>query len=145
MGKKAIVIALAVVVLLLGGGGGATYLLLGGGGPASAPAEPNPGYVDFASLSKPVIRDGRLRHYVHLAVTLELFDEDDVALVEDKVPALRDAFLRALYRAPEAGGTAPGEPDLDDIKARLLEIANQVAGEGVVRAVLVTRTQRGAA
>ncbi len=144
MGKKGIVIALAAV-LLLGGGGGAAYLLLGGGDLSLAPAEPNPGYVDFASLSKPVVRDGRLRHYVHLAVTLELFDEDDVDLVEDQVPALRDAFLRALHRAPEAGGAAPGEPDLDDIKARLLEIANQVAGAGVVRAVLVTRTQRGPA
>jgi flagellar FliL protein len=144
MGKKGIVIAL-VAVLLLGGGGGAAYLLLGGGGLASAPAEPNPGYVDFASISKPVVRDGRLHHYVHLAVTLELFDEDDVDLVEGHIPALRDAFLRALFRAPEAGGAAAGEADLDDIKARLLEIANQVAGEGVVRAVLVTRTQRGPA
>ena len=144
MGMKGIVIALAAV-LLLGGGGGAAHLLLGGGGMSLAPAEPNPGYVEFASMAKPVIRDGRLRHYVHLAVTLELFDENDVELIEGKVPALRDAFLRALYRAPEAGGVAPGEPDLEDIKARLLDIANQVAGEGVVRAVLVTRSQRGAA
>ena len=144
MGKKGMVMALAAV-LLLGGGGGAAYVLLGGGGLAFAPAGPDPGYVDFVSLSKPVVRDGRLRHYVHFSVTLELFDEDDVDLVEDKIPALRDAFLRALYRSPEAGGAAPGEPDLDDIKARLLEIANQVAGEGVVREVLITRTQRGPA
>ncbi|MCZ6523914.1 MAG: hypothetical protein O7A68_08625, partial [Alphaproteobacteria bacterium] len=102
MGKKGIVIALAAV-LLLGGGGGAAYLLLGGGGLSLTAAEPNPGYVAFASMSKPVVHDGRLRHYVHLAVTLELFDEDDVDLVEDQVPALRDAFLRALHRAPEAG------------------------------------------
>ncbi|MCZ6523734.1 MAG: flagellar basal body-associated FliL family protein, partial [Alphaproteobacteria bacterium] len=102
-------------------------------------------YVAFASMSKPVVHDGRLRHYVHLAVTLELFDEDDVDLVEDKVPALRDAVQRARHRAPEAGGAEPGEPDLDDIKGRLLELANQVAGTGVVRAVLITRTQRGPA
>jgi len=137
------VIALAAL-LLLGGGGGA-YLLLGGADAGAEPAEPNPGYVELRSLSRPVLRDDRLRHYVHLSVTLELFDADDVLLVEGQIPALRDAFLRALFRAPERGGDDLADPDLEELKARLLELANQVAGEGIVRKVLVIRTQRGPA
>jgi hypothetical protein len=109
------------------------------------PSEPTPGYVELRSLSRPVRRDGQLRHYVHMAVTLELFDEDDVPLVVGRIPVLRDAFLRAMFRSPESGGDGFGDPDLEEVKARLLEIAKQVAGEDIVRKVLVTKTQRGPA
>lgn len=139
MDKKKIVIAL-VAMLLLGGGGGGAFLFLGDVDLGARFSAPDPAFVELPTLSRPVFRDNELQSYVHMAVTLELFDKDDKIMVERLIPLLRDAFLRSMSRAPERA-----EDDLNKVKASLLEIANQLAGEGVVRGVLVIRTIKGPA
>ena len=145
MRTKWLLVGGAVLSLVLAGGG-ASYLFLGGSEtPKAALVIIKPGYVDIDSLAAPVMREGRLSHYIHLVVTVEVGDEDKIERVENRKPALRDAFLRALYRAPIGGEGEVSATDLKAAKSRLLEAAREIVGEGVVDDVLLTRSVRGPA
>lgn len=125
MSKKLIFLAAAALMLVLAGGGG--FLFLGGsdgpGEPKAVPTLSRHGYVELDSLAAPVMRGARLTHYVYLALVLEVADPEDTKRVEARRSAVRDAFLRALHRNPMAGDGGGSAPDLEAVKARLLEVA----------------------
>ena len=143
MAKTWMIIACLALLPLAGGG---AYLLLSASNHQGGESfETIPSYVEMESLAAPVMRKGRLSHYIHIVVTLEVADRDKIEGVEGRIPALRDAFLRELYRAPVAGQGEYSNFDLKAAKSRLLEVAREVVGEGLVSDVLVMQTIRGPA
>ena len=145
MRTKWLLVGGAVLALVLGGGV-AYYLFLGDSESSRAAlVSTKPGYVAIDSLAAPVMREGRLSHYIHLVATVEVADEDNIERVANRKPALRDAFLRALYRVPIGTEGEVSALDLKAVKSRLLKAAREIVGEGVVGDVLLTRSVRGPA
>lgn len=135
---KLIIIIVAVVLAL--GGGAAWYFLFRD---VDAKVEevvvmpPDPFFVVMEPLTMHVIRQGGVKKYVSLNITLELRDVESQALAENKKPKLRDVFIDALsqYYA--------NLPSLDDgvrvkaIKSRLIEASASAIGKDRVVDVLI--------
>ncbi|MDA0662818.1 MAG: flagellar basal body-associated FliL family protein, partial [Proteobacteria bacterium] len=98
---------------------------------------PDPFFVVMEPLTMHVIRQGGVKKYVSLNITLELRDVESQALAENNKPKLRDVFIDALsqYYA--------NLPSLDDgvrvkaIKSRLIEASASAIGKDRVVDVLI--------
>lgn len=129
---------------LLLGGGAAGYILLGNTENVAADAEApaveaeEPVYVEMQPLSAPVIRNKRVRYYIHMKVSLQVVGEDAKLRVYQHMPRLRDAFVRDLHGRSVTRGRDDQSVDFGAVKARLLGQSERVLGAGVVTDVLVT-------
>lgn len=145
MGKKIIIGGLAGV-LLLGGGAAGAYVFFGsepeivGEAAAETPAAEaeEPVYVEMQPLSAPVMRNKRVRYYIHMKVSLQVAGEEAKLKVYQHMPRLRDAFVRELHARSVTRGRDDQSVDFGTVKARLLAQSESVLGAGVVTDVLVT-------
>lgn len=136
--------------LALGGGGVAAYFLFVAGGdpvppmpqPVAVEAPAKSFFVKVERLSAPLVDGEQVVAYVLLDLSLEINDSAVELMIAQRMPALRDAFLREMTRTSIS---RPGQPlivDFDALAERLRATANGVMQrEGVLR-VLVTRTVR---
>lgn len=108
-------------------------------------AETNPGYVAIDGLSAPVSVDRALDHYVLIDLRLEVADERRIDEVVALLPRIRDQIMRDLHR--NSGGRADGIGSIDllRLKASALVLANQVLGENMIKAVLITSVAKAVA
>ncbi len=98
-------------------------------------------YFKLQPFHIPVIRNGRIGTQVSMNITIETFGLED----KDKVMALRrrlqDAFLRDLHGVI-AVRHGNGRPYVAaSVKIRLTRLANNIVGEGVVKAILIETSQ----
>jgi hypothetical protein len=111
----------------------ATALAEGGEAIPGAPV-----YATMPPITFTVIRgDGRIDGIVAIKLALELEKGKTAQALEPFNRQLLDAFLVALQEAYDTP-PADGSPvQIDGIKAKLLEAAQKVTGEGIVKAVYV--------
>lgn len=109
---------------------------------APDPEEPEAGWV-YARFEDqfvvPVMAQGRVASMIVMSISLEV-DPEAENDVHSREPKLRDGFLRVLFDHERAGGFAEVFTDtrlLDDLRGRLLSVAQGVMGDAV-NDVLVT-------
>lgn len=150
-GKKLLIIGLAAG-LLAGGGGAAGYFLFLA--PPAAPeqepapvAEPEPApaptsFVTLEKLSAPLVHDGEVMGYVLLDLSLEVAGPEEISRVNERLPALKAAFLRDVTATPIGKADAPLVIDYEALTARLREVANRELPQPDVLRVLITQSTR---
>ncbi len=134
---------------------GAALLALAVGGAATAvaesPAKPRTAaiggeagaaFIKLDPLQIAVTPDGRRFYQVLLAVSLEVPQAENQAVVEKLMPRLRDAYIRELYGRPVNRDGRWGPQELELVKRRLLAQSDRVLGPGVVSNVLVQQALR---
>ena len=87
-----------------------------------------PIYVDFKSIVVPVIKKNGSTGVIALNVMAEVKDDEAKTKVADRLPKLRDAFIRALYGNLDNDRYTRqnGSLDIDNIKTRLMKTAAYV-------------------
>ncbi|MCR9219585.1 MAG: hypothetical protein NXI21_05100 [Alphaproteobacteria bacterium] len=138
--KKLLIFGLLGLLLLGGGGGAYWWFMLRDAGEEAAEAEPPPQdppvFLELDSLTIPVIRSGSIVKYVLLKITLEVEDQGARDEVVDRMPRLKDAFLRDLH---DYFASIPLDSPVNvrTVKQRLQRVADRQAGPGVVKDVLI--------
>ena len=155
--KKLIIIGAAAGVLVLGGGGGAAMMLSGGSAKAETPAEGGHGeapkeaegasgghggeagsaesYVDVPAMVVNLRSPDGASRYLKLHFMIVPGAHGSPEGIKEKLPLILDAyqpFLRELRPEDLAGSAA-----VFRIKEEMLVRATQVAGEGVVKDILI--------
>ena len=135
-GKKAIIIAVAVVLLVLVAGVAAWFLLRA---PATEGVDAGTGeetvYVEVPSVVVNLRSADGAARLIKLRVMLVPATPDDVAVITARLPLVIDSFqpfLRELRPEDLAGAAA-----VFRIKEELLLRANEAAGKGKVKNVLI--------
>lgn len=85
-----------------------------------------------------VFKDGRLASYVSVECQLEV-PADTVEDVQGRLPLFLNAVNMRTYRRPLAAGPDGQLPDLEGVRAVLLEAAREVYGKGFVRKAAISR------
>lgn len=85
-------------------------------------------YVDFKNIVVPVIKKNGQTGVVALSLTAQVDDIDDQTKVVEKLPRLRDAFIRTLYGNLDTDQLLleNGTLDIPQIKYRLMKTAEVV-------------------
>jgi flagellar basal body-associated protein FliL len=141
MNKK--ILILGTVGLALLGGGGAYYMF----GMTKEPdhkVEPvvvkaPPLFVPLEQMGVPILRGDRVNAYYFVAVSLQVPDEAKRTAVNDRLPLLKDAFLRDVYVHSAMRSDEPDSLDFNALKQRFMNLSQQILGPGVVEDVLITR------
>jgi len=141
MNKK--ILILGTVGLALLGGGGAYYMF----GMTKEPehkVEPvlvkaPPLFVPMEQMGVPVLQGDRVNAYYFVAVSLQVPDEAKRTVVNDRLPLLKDAFLRDVYVHSAMRSDVPDSLDFDALKQRFMNLSQRILGPGVVEDVLITR------
>jgi hypothetical protein len=122
-GKTWTSLALALALLLP---------LRGGGLAAEAAKDQGPTDVEMPPILAPMVVDNRLESYAYITVALTPAARDRVLLIREKVPFLRDGFLREVNKASIASAADPKAVDQPALKKRLLARVNQILPPGTV-------------
>lgn len=101
--KKLILIVLPLLLLLAGGGGAAYYFLIlkpaeENAEPEPPPPPPDPVLVEIDAMTIPVIRQGSVRKYVLVKITLQVADQDARQLTRTVMPRLKDEMYSAMHK-----------------------------------------------
>jgi flagellar FliL protein len=143
-----------LALLLLAGGGAGAYFYMGkseastGEKAAPAKAEGKEGaaavtYIPMDTIILPVIgRDG-ISQTISMVVSLQVNDSSKVEAVKELLPRLADAYLSDMYgNLTQASAMQGGVIKVSQLKARLTQITQKVAGEGMVDGVLLQVLQQ---
>ena len=98
---------------------------------------PGPIFLKLETFSLHVIRDGGVRKYIVLNLTLELRDADSKALAEQKMPKLRDVFIASINEYFTNLPSLKNSVNMKTVKRRLRNISAKAIGKGRVIGVLV--------
>lgn len=93
--------------------------------------KPGPTVVVVPVIVLPMTNEtGELLYYGYILIHLEIPNPLDRWDVEDKIPYIKDAFIRELHAGPT---TIPGTEDLntEDVRARLAEKVHALVGDRV--------------
>lgn len=153
MPKKLLIIAGAALLLLGGGGAGLHFSgMLGTKAPVDQQAEEKkkeaeraaaaPVFLQLEPLTAPVMEGNRLRQQIILTLSVEFASTDARDDLLRKLPRLRDAMLRDLFAESILRADGTGAIDLDELKARMLQVARGVVGGEQVRNILVVKAVR---
>ena len=99
--------------------------------------------ITMPALVTPVVVNDELQHYAFLSVTLELTSDEHKPMMLEKIPYLKDAFLREVHRASVAKDNDPAVLDEEGLKQRLLRVSATVVGPNIVKAVALRNVVRG--
>ncbi|MDJ0683330.1 MAG: hypothetical protein QNJ84_01370 [Alphaproteobacteria bacterium] len=100
---KKLLLILIPVLLLLGGGGAVVYFLYlkdelaANSEPEPPPPPPPPLLVPLESITIPVIRQGSIKKFVLLKITLQVKHQEGKELAIVAMPRIRDHSIRALH------------------------------------------------
>ena len=111
----------------------AALILVQGGAMAAEPAgDGGPTNVELPPILAPMVVDNRLESYAYITIALTPASRDKVFDIREKVPFLRDGFLREVNKASIAKTDDPRAVDAAALKARLLARMNQILPRGTV-------------
>jgi hypothetical protein len=119
---KGLVLA-AVCVLSLGSGARAAE---------EGAAPQGPVDVELPPILAPMVVGTRLESYAYITVALVPSGPDKVLGIREKVPFLRDAFLRELNKTSIVKADDPKAVDDAAVKTRLTERAKQILPAGTI-------------
>ncbi len=91
--------------------------------------------VRLPALLAPMIVGPRLESYAYITIVLAPTGANKVLLIREKVPFLRDAFLRELNKGTIVKAADTKAVDAEAIKTRLTARMNQVLPAGTVAEV----------
>ncbi len=140
---KKILLIVIPVLLLFGSAGGAAYywFFLKDADPEMAepeppPPPPDPELVPMDSLTIPVIRQGTIKKYILLKITLQLADQDGKDLALKVMPRIKDETYRALH-AYFAAAPLDEPISIVAMKRRLRKVAEKNLGSENLVDVLI--------
>ena len=110
----------------------AMILPLRGAGAAEAAKDQGPTDVELPPILAPIVVDNRLDSYAYITVSLTPASGDKVFTIREKVPFLRDGFLREVNKTSIGKATDPKTVDQVALKARLLARMNEILPKGTV-------------
>jgi len=90
------------------------------------PVPGEPFFVQLAPIFVPVIDKGQISRQVSVAVAVEIADGGEAPKVEEKRPALNDAFLRDIYAFVQQRGGIGSPQGASALKDRLRSTAARV-------------------
>jgi len=104
---------------------------------AAIAAEPakdeGPTDVDMPPILAPIVVDHRLESYAYITIQLTPASRDKALAIREKVPFLRDGFLREVNNKAGIGkADDPKTVDQPALKKRLLARVNQILPPGTV-------------
>jgi len=88
--------------------------------------------VELPAIFAPMVIQQRLESYAYITVLLSPAGADKTLIIREKVPFLRDAFLRELNKGGIVKADDPKAIDTAAVKARLLARMNQILAPGTV-------------
>ena len=88
--------------------------------------------VELPAIFAPMIVEQRLESYAYITVLLTPAAADKTLVIREKMPFLRDAFLRELNKGTIIKADDPKTIDAAAVKARLLVRLNQILAPGTV-------------
>lgn len=148
-GRSRLALILGITAgLLLGGGGVGAYFVFfaapqsGDATTDASSATRKTTFIRIDRLSAPLSADGRVVAYALLDLSLEVRSNGDDILIAQRMPALRDAFLREVTDNSISREGQPLVIDYDAVTTRLRDVANRELRKDVVLRVLVTQTTR---
>ena len=121
-GKKRTTLALALALLMP----------LQGAFAGEAAKDQGPTDVEMPPILAPMVVDNRLESYAFITIALTPASRDRVLLIREKMPFLRDGFLREVNKASIANAADPKTVDQPALKKRLLARVNQILPPGTV-------------
>ncbi len=95
-------------------------------------------YVRMDKFMIPVIQHNKVSSHIDLTIDIEVVDEEQMKLVEQATPRLRNAIIHDLSIValwPDENGNI--RLAIGDLKKRLLVICENILGPGVIRNLLV--------
>jgi hypothetical protein len=99
---------------------------------AAEPAEERVVDVELPAVLAPMIVDTRLESYAYITIALAPTNRDKALLIREKMPFLRDVFLRELNKGTIVKASDTKAVDTDAVKTRLVARMNQVLPTGTV-------------
>lgn len=106
-------------------------------GEGEAPA-PDP-IVKMLPFAAPIVENGKLVNYIFLNLSLKMAGGVPVTVMEGQEPILRDAVIRAAYRAPFNKSGSYNEVDEVRLKSVVLGEAARLIGKGKIASVEITK------
>lgn len=140
---KKLLLIIIPVLLLFGTAGGAAYYWFvlkdaaeGPAEPEPPPPPPDPELVQLDSLTIPVIRQGAVRKYILLKITLQVVDQDGKELATLVMPRIKEETYLSLH---EYFSAAPLDQPISivAIKRRLRKIVEKNIGASNLVDVLI--------
>jgi hypothetical protein len=109
-------------------------LFLASPGDAAESAPKTQGLVDveLPAIFAPITVQQRLESYAYITILLTPAGADKTFTIREKMPFLRDAFLRELNKGTIARSDDPKVVDIAAVKARLMARLNQILPPGTV-------------
>ena len=103
------------------------------GAMAAEPAkDEGPTDVEMPPILAPIVVDNRLDSYAYITIKLTPSTRDKVFTIREKVPFLRDGFLREVNKTGITKADDPKAVDTKALKARLMARLNQILPAGTV-------------
>lgn len=135
-----VVVILVLALALFGGGGFAAWKFFAPQiteyvADLMKPAEKPVALFDMDPITVPLIEDHQVKRFLIVHVALEVTRGEGETVVKDRIPVIRDAYIRYLL-ALASLDIKPGIKDLDFLRGRLLEVSQRAVGPGYVKNVL---------
>jgi flagellar basal body-associated protein FliL len=100
--------------------------------PAKDPKDQGTTDVELPAILAPMVVDNRLESYAYITVALTPTSRERQLLIREKMPFLRDGFLREVNKASIASAGDPKMVDQPALKKRLLARVSQILPPGTV-------------
>jgi hypothetical protein len=110
----------------------AVILPMRGSGAAEAAKDQGATDVELPPILAPMVLDNRLDSYAYIVVALTPASGDKVFTIREKVPFLRDGFLREVNKTAIGKTNDPRTVDQVALKTRLLARMNEILPKGTV-------------
>ena len=88
--------------------------------------------VELPAFLAPMLKGNRLEQYAYITVALTPANRERMLAIREKMPFLRDAFLREVNKANIVKADDSNSVDTVALKARLLTRVNQILPKGSV-------------
>ena len=88
--------------------------------------------VELPPFLAPMLIDNRLESYAYITITLTPVSREKMLAIREKMPFVRDAFLREVNKGSIVKADDPKSVDTVALKARLLVRLNQLLPRGTV-------------
>jgi len=107
---------------------------------SAAHADEQATFVNIDPMSVPLLKkSGDIDRYVWIFLSVEVKDKDASNDLFTKLPRLRHAFLRELYRGHLTRPDDIGRVDFQKVRQRLMKLVNTRFADYGIRSVAITR------
>jgi len=108
------------------------YPVEGASGAEPPPKDQGPTNVELPAFLAPMLIENRLESYAYITIALTPANREKMLAIREKMPFLRDAFLREVNKATIVKADDPKNVDTVALKARLLMRVDQILPKGTV-------------